>query len=266
MEKQYQMRVGIFVAGGLAVIIITLLSLGGDRTFFTRYTNYKTKITNVAGINSGSVVSVAGLNVGNVKKIDFNDQNELVLEFTVQTRHTNLITESSTVDVRTQGALGDKYLFILPGQPGEAPFQPEKYLPAALGQDLIGALTEKGGEATKILMVIDEVLKLIRTINNQNRTEKVMVNLVEATTNLKALTADLQNLTKELKPETGAEIKQFVKKLNSVIDKVDRGEGTLGALINDNSLHEQLKSYLGASPRKQSVKTLIRSSIEQSEK
>ena len=261
-----QFKNGLFVTAGLIVIVVSVLMLGGDRAFLSRYTIFQTRIENVSGINIGSVVSLAGLNVGNVKAIEFDAQNQVIISFTVNQKHQNLITESSTVDVRTQGALGDKYLFINPGTPGEKPFDPNQVIPAAQGQDLIGALTEKGGEATKIVAVISEVHKLMKSINNQNRTEIVMSNLVETTQNLKTLTRDLQMLTKELKPETGEEIRTMVKKLNSIVDKVDRGEGTLGALINDSSLHEQIKSFLGASPRKQSMKTLIRSSIEKSEK
>jgi phospholipid/cholesterol/gamma-HCH transport system substrate-binding protein len=47
--------------------------------------------------------------------------------------------------------------------------------------------------------------------------------------------------------------------------KLDRGEGTLGALINDPSVHNQLKAMLGGSPRKNHVKSLLRTSIEKEE-
>jgi phospholipid/cholesterol/gamma-HCH transport system substrate-binding protein len=44
--------------------------------------------------------------------------------------------------------------------------------------------------------------------------------------------------------------------------KIDRGQGTLGALVNDSSLHNRLSRLLGASPRNQFLKPIIRDSIQ----
>lgn len=52
-------------------------------------------------------------------------------------------------------------------------------------------------------------------------------------------------------------------KLERIIDKVDRGEGTLGALINDKSIHERIKNILGAGQKSQQVKNILKSSVEE---
>ncbi|MGZ3692301.1 MAG: hypothetical protein ACXVAX_12405, partial [Pseudobdellovibrio sp.] len=53
-----------------------------------------------------------------------------------------------------------------------------------------------------------------------------------------------------------------VNKLEKIIDKVDRGDGTLGALINDRSIHDRIKSILGAGQKNQQVKNILKSSVE----
>jgi phospholipid/cholesterol/gamma-HCH transport system substrate-binding protein len=64
----------------------------------------------------------------------------------------------------------------------------------------------------------------------------------------------------------GAEkMKDSIARLDSILTKIDRGDGTLGALINDPSIHNQLKSYLGGSQRKNNIKSLLRTSIEKEE-
>lgn len=64
---------------------------------------------------------------------------------------------------------------------------------------------------------------------------------------------------------TALQFKNSVDKMNNILTKIDKGEGTLGALINDSTLHEQLKSLVGGSQRKNHVKSVIRSSIEKAE-
>jgi phospholipid/cholesterol/gamma-HCH transport system substrate-binding protein len=49
-------------------------------------------------------------------------------------------------------------------------------------------------------------------------------------------------------------------RLNSILAKIDTGEGTLGLLLNDPSLYEDLKQLVGGAERSTLVKTLIQMS------
>jgi phospholipid/cholesterol/gamma-HCH transport system substrate-binding protein len=46
-------------------------------------------------------------------------------------------------------------------------------------------------------------------------------------------------------------------RLNSILGKIDRGEGTLGLLLNDPTLYEELKLLVGGANRSTVVRTLI---------
>jgi phospholipid/cholesterol/gamma-HCH transport system substrate-binding protein len=46
-------------------------------------------------------------------------------------------------------------------------------------------------------------------------------------------------------------------RLNSILGKIDRGEGTLGLLLNDPTLYEELKLLVGGAGRSTVVRTLI---------
>lgn len=51
-------------------------------------------------------------------------------------------------------------------------------------------------------------------------------------------------------------------RLNSILAKVDRGEGTMGLLLNDPTLYEDLKRLIGGAERSRAVRTLIRLSTD----
>jgi phospholipid/cholesterol/gamma-HCH transport system substrate-binding protein len=51
-------------------------------------------------------------------------------------------------------------------------------------------------------------------------------------------------------------------RLNSILAKVDRGEGTFGLLLNDPTLYDDLKRLVGGAERSAVVRTLIRMSTE----
>jgi phospholipid/cholesterol/gamma-HCH transport system substrate-binding protein len=53
-----------------------------------------------------------------------------------------------------------------------------------------------------------------------------------------------------------------MNKFDRIMTKIDKGEGTLGALISDPSIHDQIKNILGGSQRKSQVKDMLRHSVE----
>ena len=94
-----------------------------------------------------------------------------------------------------------------------------------------------------------------------------------AVANLEGTTASLANIMLEVEQGDGVLhsliydapadqdiVLQFLAaggRLNSILDKIDRGEGTLGLLLNDPTLYEELKVLVGGANRSTVVRTLI---------
>jgi len=263
---QNHLKVGIFLTVGLVAVLTSVLLLGGDRALLKNHVNIYAAMENVQGLNKGSVVSVSGFVVGNIKDISFSpEKKSLIVQLKIQEEYIHRITKGSTVDIRTQGALGDKYVYISPGNPEEPALTDGEFLETAKSSDLMQIISEKAGEAGKIFEIIDEIHKLAKAINADGRSEKMIVNFVEASENLKATSIETKKLIAELRSGNTDKIKEAITHLNNVMAKLDKGEGTLGALINDPALHERLKSIMGADSRKQSIQSLIRNSIEKSD-
>lgn len=58
------------------------------------------------------------------------------------------------------------------------------------------------------------------------------------------------------------EVLEAGARLNSILAKVDRGEGTFGLMLNDPTLYEDLKILVGGAQRSGVVRSLIRMSVE----
>ncbi len=58
------------------------------------------------------------------------------------------------------------------------------------------------------------------------------------------------------------EVLEAGARLNSILAKIDRGEGSLGLLLNDPTLYEDLKILVGGAQRSTVVRTLIRMAVE----
>ncbi|MBX2994330.1 MAG: MCE family protein [Bdellovibrionaceae bacterium] len=262
--RNQQIRVGVFLALGLVAAIASIIALGGDKSLFRSYMRLNARLPQVQGLNVGSVVSLSGVTVGNIEEIKFSDEDSsLIVVMKIDERFEKRIPKDSTVEIRTQGALGDKFAYISPGDPSKGVAANGDTLESARSSDLLGILSEKGNEAGKIFDVISELHKLMKTINDDNRSEKIMRNLTEASTNFKVLSQETRALLGELRGQNAGTIASSLKKFDSILTKLDSGQGSLGALINDPTVHEQLKGMMGGGMRKQYFNSVLQNSIDQ---
>ena len=270
MESQsmrLEYKVGIFMGLGLILLCTSILMVGGKKLFLTHYAHLRAQFTEVQGLYPGSVVSLAGMPVGNVAEINFvPTDNKLELILQIDSRYEARLVEGMTAEVRTQGALGDKFVYLSPGTTGGKPLKENEVIPA-VENDYFKLLTDRKDGAAGIIDVIKEVRTLVATINAENRAGKTMTNLVDATDKLKKTMDQLDGLIGDIRGEVphDKKLQKAIASLSSVLDKIDNGKGTLGQLINDPSLHQNLKAFLGGSPRNKYMKDVIRESIQQNE-
>lgn len=256
-----QWKVGVFLTAGLAIILITIFTLGSNRSVFGRYFVFKSNFENIQGLNVGSVVSIAGITIGNVEEVEFKPESKFVeVKFKVQYKFHNLLRRGLRVDIRTQGALGDKYIYIIPGNPNEELIADGEFVESEKSVDIMNIISQRGNDTEKVFDTINEVYTFMHTLNKNNRFDNIIQNFNQTSENLNSSSVQIKSLIKETK------INIAISKMDQILNKIDTGQGTLGALINDPSLYLQIKSILGQGNRKEHVKSLLRTSIEKSEK
>ncbi|MFN9068666.1 MAG: MlaD family protein [Bdellovibrionales bacterium] len=238
---------GLFLLIGTFVLLVTIILLGGDKKLFSKQAVLHVEFPQVQGLNMGAVVSLAGLPIGNVSKLTYNTQSGMIdVEMKIRQKAFEDLTEGTQADIRTQGALGDKFIYIIPGPSNSAKLKNNAHIEAIKSADIMAILSEKGGEATKVFDIINQVYALTKSINEGDRINRILSNLDEGSHSLKKIAKKSE---------------QSFDKFDRIITKIDQCEGTLGALIADPSIHDQIKTLLGGSNRKSNVKNLMRKSV-----
>ncbi|NBT58027.1 hypothetical protein EBT16_04505, partial [bacterium] len=65
---------------------------------------------------------------------------------------------------------------------------------------------------------------------------------------------------------SGRSLNEALSHLDSIMKKIDSGDGTLGSLVNDPTVYEDVKSVLGGAKRSSILKYFMRQFIESSDK
>ena len=116
-KSKLEMKVGIFVFFGLVILVISVLSIGGFKSWASgRYIKFKFGFIN--GVKIGAPVRFAGVDVGQVKKIYFvsSEEGGMKVEILGWVEDRVKIPADSAVWVNTLGLLGEKYIEIIPGK------------------------------------------------------------------------------------------------------------------------------------------------------
>jgi hypothetical protein len=68
--RENTIRVGLLVAGALAVLMIFLFFIGSEQKIFARKNEYRVRLDTVSGLAEGNPVRLAGVTIGVVKDIN----------------------------------------------------------------------------------------------------------------------------------------------------------------------------------------------------
>ena len=217
--KWTQLRVGTMVIIGLAIFALGIFFISGQEGFFRRRYKLKAYVTEAAGLRQGAQVSLAGVAVGSVERIEISPYTEraraVEIVMRVARAYQHEIRADSTASIETVGLLGDSYINITRGSPG---------------QELIA----DGG-----VLKTSEEADVKRVVQNAN----------DVFINLRVLSAKLNDISGQIQSGKGSVGKliydqTLYNRLNKTTDAVDRmvtrvdqGQGTLGKLMADETLY-----------------------------
>jgi phospholipid/cholesterol/gamma-HCH transport system substrate-binding protein len=256
--KNIQYKVGVFVSISILLALAFIIALGGDKAVLHRTFTLKVKGNDTGGLSNGSIVQISGITAGNVAGVDFDaNSNEVIVRMTVDRKFLGRITKNSVATLQTQGALGDKYILIKPGEPGGEPLKDQDFIGLESASDIISTLGRSGSRFEKIFDILDNIDRLTLSLNQKD----FAGNLAEAAKNLKSSTQSLQTILGSADPKNN-KLKQALDHVVSILEKIDSGQGSLGGFINDPTVHEDLKTILGGAKRSTILKYIIRQTIK----
>jgi phospholipid/cholesterol/gamma-HCH transport system substrate-binding protein len=258
-------KAGVFVFVSFILLIIGIFLLASDTSLFESHYDIYTEVDDVQGLSHGSVVTLAGLRVGNITDIQFRrSTNKLRITLSLKERYKNKVTIGSVAEVKTAGALGDKFIYITPNFESKEPIQNGGEIEFNNEGGIFSVISKRGKDFELAFDVLLEAKLLLESINKEKKLESLISNLDESSAEAKNALQKSGDILNEVENKlASSKIEDSLERLNNILKKLDEGEGTLGALINDPSLHSQLKQFLGGEPRKDHIKSLMRKAIKQ---
>ncbi|MBM4361581.1 MAG: MCE family protein [Deltaproteobacteria bacterium] len=203
MAVAREVKVGAFVAVGLAVAGLIVFLIGDERRAFEKKQRYVAVFDDVQGLARGSPIRMGGVDVGQVASVGYADDpadSRLYVTLDVVRSEARRVRTDSVVTIAAKGLLGDKMVVISVGSPEQPELPPGSTVASKPPTDL-AAMAER-------FVAIGE------------KAEAVVANLEKTTATL----AD-EGVREDLKVA--------VRSMSRILKNVDEGDGYIARLLRD---------------------------------
>ncbi|OFZ09740.1 MAG: hypothetical protein A2338_00745 [Bacteroidetes bacterium RIFOXYB12_FULL_41_6] len=112
---KFKVRLGMFVAGGLALFVLAIFIIGKQKNLFNPVFKLTTTYYNVSGLQVGNNIRFSGVNVGTVDNIRIINDSTVRVDLLVRKEVKQFIKSDSEVAIGSEGLIGDRLLIITQG-------------------------------------------------------------------------------------------------------------------------------------------------------
>jgi phospholipid/cholesterol/gamma-HCH transport system substrate-binding protein len=273
-----EVKVGLLALVAGVVLYIGFNFLKGV-DFFSPVKRYYIVYKNIDGLSTSNPVILNGLTVGRVNSIQLLTKRNFQILVAVDVDDALQLGDSTMATLSNSDLLGGKSIILKLGKNSKL-YSNGDTLKGVTDKNLTQELAEK---AMPILTNLDStVVKLNRVFGDEmgNSVQKILhnfeiashdlkilmsinkSNIATITTNFADLSASLKETEKSFKPLLASmnafadslndlELKKTIsnaniamKNLHEVTEKINKGEGSLGALVNDKTMYNNLNQSI----------------------
>jgi phospholipid/cholesterol/gamma-HCH transport system substrate-binding protein len=283
MEISKNIKVGVLVLAGTALLIIALYLIGDRQNFFGATFELQAKFKNINGLMPGNNVRFTGIDVGTVKKVEIVNDSTVNVVMVIEDKVQVFIKKNAIANVGTDGLMGNKLINITSS---------DEKSPSVKDGDIISSTNPIGTDAMmrtldvsnqNIKNITEDIKEIANRLTKPNSLWSILMDTTVAENVKQAIfhinitgekasmiAGDLNNIIKDVKSGKGAAGKiltdsLFSKKLNqtmtniqsisdsvavissdfkSVSKKINQGNATIGALLNDTAMVNNLNKSL----------------------
>jgi phospholipid/cholesterol/gamma-HCH transport system substrate-binding protein len=234
-----------------------------------------TIVENAGGLRNGDPAQMRGVNIGRVSSFEMAPGGGVAIRMEILNRYP--VPEDSRVVLRSAGMLGGMIVDVVPGTSAERVERGE-VLPGTVEPDIMSSVGNLGTQAEEVMARASALLApqnveaigasaaelrvLLADLgalaaNQRAEMAQLSASLRRSAAGVERITAGVEQATDELEleraianvdsltarlGETSDQLYIASTTLNTVLSRVEQGEGSLGMLLNDEDLYENMNA------------------------
>jgi len=253
-------RLGIFIFVGSMLIVLSIFTIGNKESIFVDTITINSKFENVEGLKTGAPVRLSGYTIGSVSSIVLSGDSlgTVVVTMNIQKSLHHFIRLDSEASIVTEGLVGKKVISIQPGSPSKAIVGEGSFIKSKTPLNITQVIEDTQAIIVYVKDLTKDFSDIVRKVNegegsigklvNNDELYSAAVDITQsAKTSLDSITmkmdqiADLIVTTNSVANKVFADIDTTMVAIKNIVTKVERGEGSIGKLVNDENTYDSLQ-------------------------
>jgi phospholipid/cholesterol/gamma-HCH transport system substrate-binding protein len=122
--QKFKVRLGLFVAGGLALFVLAIFIIGKQKNLFNPVFKLTSTFYNISGLKVGNNIRFSGINVGTVDNISIINDSTVRVDMLIKKDVNQFIKSDCEVTIGSEGLIGSRLIIITQGS-SDAPLARE---------------------------------------------------------------------------------------------------------------------------------------------
>jgi phospholipid/cholesterol/gamma-HCH transport system substrate-binding protein len=239
-----EMKVGLFFIIGMVILGVLTFYAGGFEDWVKNRYTLNARFDRVDGLDIEDPVTLSGVNVGKVRALEIaGDRVNVVLLLDREA----IVPHGSIARIESESPLGGKYVGIKRGPAGGPALKDGEELETEEAADLTKIMQDMADVAQEVRVMVasfnenqDTVLGELDTILGENRE-----NIRESFATLNRIITENEEGIKETVDslrEAAPQLLIAMDNVNEIAEKIRSGEGTIGKLVEDESLYNDMQA------------------------
>ncbi len=266
-----EIKIALVAIVGILVLFFGMKFLKGVQLFSNDHVYYVT-FSDISGLAASSPIYANGFKVGTVKSIEYDYSKPGAIVATVGLDKKLQVPNGSRAEIESD-LLGNVKLNLLLGDPSAGMIPVGGKISGSIYAGALGKAAEMIPQIEKMLPKLDSILANLNTLTadpaiakSLHNVEHITNDLTTTTTQLNTLMASLNkevpsmitrannvldqsgqlasNLSAVNVEETMAKVSETLENLRRFTDKLNANDGSLGLLLNDKKLYQNLNSTI----------------------
>ncbi|MBK7849688.1 MAG: MCE family protein [Bacteroidetes bacterium] len=194
--QKFKIRLGLFIAGGLALFVLAIFIIGKQKNLFNPVFKLTSTFYNVSGLQVGNNIRFSGINVGTVDKITIINDSTVRVDMLVKKEVKQFIKSDCEVAIGSEGLIGDRLLIITQGSADASLAKEGAELSSAEPVETDAIMASLQVTAGNAEIISQQLAEIMVKINNGNGT---IGRLIQDSTFAENMNQTLLNLKKSTK-------------------------------------------------------------------
>lgn len=210
--QKFKIRLGLFVAGGLALFVFAIFIIGKQKNLFNPVFKLTATFYNVSGLQVGNNIRFTGINVGTVDNINIINDSTVRVDMLIKKDVKQFIKSDCVVAIGSEGLIGDRLLVITQGSSDAAPAKEGQEISSVEPVETDAIMASLQGTASNAEIITQQLAEIMFKINSGQGTLGRLIQDSTIAENLSQTMVNIKQSSKGLEENMEAAKHNFLLK------------------------------------------------------